>query len=201
MQVVDTCEEHCIESKFFSLSLILVIPWYQCQDSRPWQEYRRWGSDTWQDCEKRVEEQCVRHDWDQQAKESYWIRHGWWESSRTSKPYIFLLHLNPIPSLRTSFFIFFHYIIHQWSDTISTDCTSFLLPSISGSIGGFNAHAANIVTAVFLATGQDPAQNVESSNCMTIMEYAEVCDIDREPSFFFALFLLLLANICFFSLF
>jgi len=42
-----------------------------------------------------------------------------------------------------------------------------------GSIGGFNAHAANIVTAVFLATGQDPAQNVESSNCLTIMELAE----------------------------
>jgi len=36
--------------------------------------------------------------------------------------------------------------------------------------GGFNAHAANIVTAMFLATGQDPAQNVESSNCITIME-------------------------------
>mmetsp|Transcript_18250 Transcript_18250/g.17583 ORF Transcript_18250/g.17583 Transcript_18250/m.17583 type:complete len:584 (-) Transcript_18250:683-2434(-) len=45
--------------------------------------------------------------------------------------------------------------------------------AMAGSIGGFNAHAANIVTAVFLATGQDPAQNVESSNCMTIMEYAE----------------------------
>jgi len=44
---------------------------------------------------------------------------------------------------------------------------------MAGSIGGFNAHAANIVTAVFLATGQDPAQNVESSNCLTIMEYAE----------------------------
>ena len=44
--------------------------------------------------------------------------------------------------------------------------------AMAGSIGGFNAHAANIVTAVFLATGQDPAQNVESSNCMTIMEYA-----------------------------
>ncbi|EEB87225.1 hypothetical protein MPER_15512, partial [Moniliophthora perniciosa FA553] len=28
----------------------------------------------------------------------------------------------------------------------------------------------NILTAVFLATGQDPAQNVESSNCMTLME-------------------------------
>ena len=40
-------------------------------------------------------------------------------------------------------------------------------------IGGFNAHAANIVTAVFLATGQDPAQNIESSNCITILEYAD----------------------------
>ena len=35
------------------------------------------------------------------------------------------------------------------------------------SAGGFNAHAANIVTAVYLACGQDPAQNVESSNCIT----------------------------------
>jgi hydroxymethylglutaryl-CoA reductase len=26
------------------------------------------------------------------------------------------------------------------------------------SAGGFNAHAANVVAAVFLATGQDPAQ-------------------------------------------
>lgn len=41
--------------------------------------------------------------------------------------------------------------------------------AMAGSIGGFNAHAANIVTAIFLATGQDPAQNVESSNCITIM--------------------------------
>ena len=29
----------------------------------------------------------------------------------------------------------------------------------------------NLSTAVFLATGQDPAQNVESSNCLTNMEY------------------------------
>ena len=42
--------------------------------------------------------------------------------------------------------------------------------AMAGSIGGFNAHAANIVTAVFLATGQDPAQNVESSNCITLMK-------------------------------
>ncbi|KAI4198066.1 MAG: hypothetical protein LQ350_005507 [Teloschistes chrysophthalmus] len=42
--------------------------------------------------------------------------------------------------------------------------------SLAGSVGGNNAHAANIVTAIFLATGQDPAQVVGSSNCMTLME-------------------------------
>lgn len=42
--------------------------------------------------------------------------------------------------------------------------------AMAGSVGGFNAHAANILTAIFLATGQDPAQNVESSNCMTLLE-------------------------------
>jgi hydroxymethylglutaryl-CoA reductase (NADPH) len=42
--------------------------------------------------------------------------------------------------------------------------------AMAGSIGGFNAHAANILTAIFLATGQDPAQNVEASNCMTLLE-------------------------------
>jgi hydroxymethylglutaryl-CoA reductase (NADPH) len=42
--------------------------------------------------------------------------------------------------------------------------------AMAGTVGGFNAHASNIVTAVFLATGQDPAQNVESSNCITLME-------------------------------
>lgn len=41
--------------------------------------------------------------------------------------------------------------------------------AMAGSIGGFNAHASNIVTAIFLATGQDPAQNVESSSCITTM--------------------------------
>ncbi|KAF5280969.1 hypothetical protein FQR65_LT14907 [Abscondita terminalis] len=42
--------------------------------------------------------------------------------------------------------------------------------AMAGSIGGFNAHASNIVTAIFIATGQDPAQNVASSNCITLME-------------------------------
>ncbi|KAI9298768.1 hypothetical protein K502DRAFT_322594 [Neoconidiobolus thromboides FSU 785] len=42
--------------------------------------------------------------------------------------------------------------------------------AMAGSVGGFSAHAANMLTAVFLATGQDPAQNVESSNCITLMK-------------------------------
>ncbi|GLU00124.1 hypothetical protein SLE2022_175160 [Rubroshorea leprosula] len=42
--------------------------------------------------------------------------------------------------------------------------------AVAGALGGFNAHAGNIVTAVFIATGQDPAQNVESSQCITMME-------------------------------
>ncbi|KAH6989869.1 hydroxymethylglutaryl-coenzyme A reductase-domain-containing protein [Ilyonectria destructans] len=42
--------------------------------------------------------------------------------------------------------------------------------AMAGSIGGFNAQAANIVAAIFIATGQDPAQVVESANCITIMK-------------------------------
>ncbi|KAI8340612.1 3-hydroxy-3-methylglutaryl coenzyme A reductase [Chlamydoabsidia padenii] len=42
--------------------------------------------------------------------------------------------------------------------------------AMAGSVGGFNCQAANILTAIYLATGQDPAQNVESSNCITLMK-------------------------------
>ena len=42
--------------------------------------------------------------------------------------------------------------------------------AMAGALGGFNAHASNIVSAVFIATGQDPAQNIESSHCITMME-------------------------------
>ncbi|CAM8915964.1 unnamed protein product [Rhodiola kirilowii] len=42
--------------------------------------------------------------------------------------------------------------------------------AVAGALGGFNAHASNIVSAVFIATGQDPAQNIESSHCITMME-------------------------------
>ena len=44
--------------------------------------------------------------------------------------------------------------------------------AMAGSIGGQNAHAANIVTAIFIATGQDPAQTVTSAYCITMMETA-----------------------------
>jgi len=59
-------------------------------------------------------------------------------------------------------------------DMVETNRQKNLIGSaMAGSVGGFNAHAANIVTAVYLATGQDPAQNVESSNCLTLMELAD----------------------------
>ncbi|KAM3466577.1 hypothetical protein MY5147_009010 [Beauveria neobassiana] len=45
--------------------------------------------------------------------------------------------------------------------------------AMAGSIGGYNAHAANTVSAIFLATGQDIAQILESSNCITIMKRVE----------------------------
>lgn len=42
--------------------------------------------------------------------------------------------------------------------------------AMAGATGGFNANAANLVAAVFLATGQDPAQVVEGANCITTMK-------------------------------
>ncbi|KDN37246.1 hypothetical protein K437DRAFT_252002 [Tilletiaria anomala UBC 951] len=57
------------------------------------------------------------------------------------------------------------------ADLVNLNIKKNLIGSaMAGSIGGFNAHAANILTSIYLATGQDPAQNVESSNCMTLME-------------------------------
>lgn len=49
--------------------------------------------------------------------------------------------------------------------------------AMAGAIGGYNAHAANIISAIFIATGQDPAQNVESSQCITMMETANGKDV------------------------
>lgn len=57
------------------------------------------------------------------------------------------------------------------ADLVDVNTNKNLVGSaMAGSVGGFNAHAANILTAIYLATGQDPAQNVESSNCITLME-------------------------------
>ncbi|WNY24844.1 hydroxymethylglutaryl-CoA reductase (NADPH) [Methanolapillus millepedarum] len=46
---------------------------------------------------------------------------------------------------------------------------NFLGSMRAGSLG-FNAHAANIVAAIFLACGQDPAHVVEGSLCVTEMD-------------------------------
>ena len=42
--------------------------------------------------------------------------------------------------------------------------------ALAGALGGYNAHAANMVAAIFLACGQDPAQVVESAQCITTIE-------------------------------
>ncbi|KAJ9645476.1 hydroxymethylglutaryl-CoA reductase (NADPH) [Exophiala oligosperma] len=56
-------------------------------------------------------------------------------------------------------------------DLVELNVSKNLIGSaMAGSIGGNNAHAANIVAAIFLATGQDPAQVVESASCMTLMK-------------------------------
>lgn len=53
--------------------------------------------------------------------------------------------------------------------------------ALAGALGGFNAHVANVVAAVFIATGQDPAQVVESSMSIT---YA---DVTQEGDLYFSL--------------
>ena len=50
---------------------------------------------------------------------------------------------------------------------------NYIGSAMAGSVGGFNAQAANVVAAIFLATGQDPAQVVESSMCLTSMTKTE----------------------------
>lgn len=63
-------------------------------------------------------------------------------------------------------------------DLIQLNINKNLIGSaMAGSIGGFNAHASNLVTAIYIATGQDPAQNVESSTCITVMEKTEEGDL------------------------
>lgn len=45
------------------------------------------------------------------------------------------------------------------------------------TIGGGNAQAANVVAAIFLAAGQDAAQVITSSMCMTTMEKTDSGDL------------------------
>ena len=49
-------------------------------------------------------------------------------------------------------------------------CKVMLGSAVAGSVGGFNAHAANVVAALFVACGQDVAQVVESAQCVTDMQ-------------------------------
>lgn len=51
-------------------------------------------------------------------------------------------------------------MIESWSNKV------MLGSAMAGSVGGYNCHAANIVAAIFIATGQDAAQVVSSSNCI-----------------------------------
>lgn len=44
----------------------------------------------------------------------------------------------------------------------------------AGSIGGFNAHVANVVAAIYLSTGQDVAQVVDASQAMTLLEFDRI---------------------------
>ncbi|MEF8787414.1 MAG: hydroxymethylglutaryl-CoA reductase, partial [Haloarculaceae archaeon] len=57
-----------------------------------------------------------------------------------------------------------------------------LIGSAKAASLGFNAHAANTVAAVFLATGQDPAQVVEGANAITTMEVRDREDERSESS-------------------
>jgi len=53
--------------------------------------------------------------------------------------------------------------------------------ALAGALGGFNAHAANMVAALFLACGQDPAQVVESSACITTIEAVPAAEGTVDP--------------------
>ena len=42
--------------------------------------------------------------------------------------------------------------------------------AVASALGGFNAHASNIISVVFIDTKQDLDQSIESSHCITMME-------------------------------
>lgn len=47
---------------------------------------------------------------------------------------------------------------------------NYLGSARAGTIGGHNAHVANVIAGIFIATGQDPAQIIESSAALTSLE-------------------------------
>lgn len=53
---------------------------------------------------------------------------------------------------------------------VETNTRKNLIGSAMAGSLGFNAHAANMVAAFYIATGQDPAQVVEGSNAITVAE-------------------------------
>ncbi|CAD5229098.1 unnamed protein product [Bursaphelenchus okinawaensis] len=63
-------------------------------------------------------------------------------------------------------------------EMVSLGTAKLLVGSSSGiTIGGWNAHAANVVAAIFLATGQDAAQVVSSSMCITLLKKTAAGDL------------------------
>eukprot|EP01105_Mastigella_eilhardi_P005912 TRINITY_DN17590_c0_g1_i1.p1 TRINITY_DN17590_c0_g1~~TRINITY_DN17590_c0_g1_i1.p1 ORF type:complete len:467 (+),score=96.10 TRINITY_DN17590_c0_g1_i1:27-1403(+) len=50
---------------------------------------------------------------------------------------------------------------------------NYIGSALAGTVAGNNAHAANMVAAIYLACGQDIAQVVVSSNCITQLELCE----------------------------
>ncbi|KAB2625914.1 3-hydroxy-3-methylglutaryl-coenzyme A reductase-like [Pyrus ussuriensis x Pyrus communis] len=42
--------------------------------------------------------------------------------------------------------------------------------TMAGALGGFNTHARYIISAIYITAYQDPAQNVERSHYITVME-------------------------------
>ncbi|WP_137291352.1 hydroxymethylglutaryl-CoA reductase (NADPH) [Natronorubrum halophilum] len=64
--------------------------------------------------------------------------------------------------------------LHTTADAIAEANTrKNLIGSAKAGSLGFNAHAANVVAAAFLATGQDEAQVVEAANTITTMDARE----------------------------
>jgi len=55
--------------------------------------------------------------------------------------------------------------------------------ALSGTIAGFNANVANAIAAVFIATGQDAAQIVESASAFTYAELTDKGDLRFGASF------------------